>query len=217
MVEESNDKSELEQLKAEGNNALARIYASYQERLERIVVFRMDPRIRRRIDAADVLQEAYLEMDRRLPNYVADPKVSVLIWMRQRVLQKLIDMQREQFRDKRDINKEQQPAANWNSGNTSLSVNAFLAASITSPSQFLIRNEDVLQLQSAMDSLSEIDREVIALRHFEQLTNQQVAEVLSLSTTAASNRYIRALTRLSDSVVTHPSGGEEKGEEKDGN
>jgi|688.fasta_scaffold01235_3 RNA polymerase sigma-70 factor (ECF subfamily) len=217
MVEESNDKSELEQLKAEGNNALARIYASYQERLERIVVFRMDPRIRRRIDAADVLQEAYLEMDRRLPDYVADPKVSVLIWMRQRVLQKLIDMQREQFRDKRDINKEQQPAANWNSGNTSLSVNAFLAASITSPSQFLIRNEDVLQLQSAMDSLSEIDREVIALRHFEQLTNQQVAEVLSLSTTAASNRYIRALTRLSDSVVTHPSGGEEKGEEKDGN
>jgi RNA polymerase sigma-70 factor (ECF subfamily) len=217
MVEESNDKSELEQLKAEGNNALARIYASYQERLERIVVFRMDPRIRRRIDAADVLQEAYLEMDRRLPNYVADPKVSVLIWMRQRVLQKLIDMQREQFRDKRDINKEQQPAANWNSGNTSLSVNAFLAASITSPSQFLIRNEDVLQLQSAMDSLSEIDREVIALRHFEQLTNQQVAEVLSLSTTAASNRYIRALTRLSDSVVTHPSGGEEKGEKKDGN
>jgi RNA polymerase sigma-70 factor (ECF subfamily) len=217
MVEESNDKSELEQLKAEGNNALARIYASYQERLERIVVFRMDSRIRRRIDAADVLQEAYLEMDRRLPNYVADPKVSVLIWMRQRVLQKLIDMQREQFRDKRDINKEQQPAANWNSGNTSLSVNAFLAASITSPSQFLIRNEDVLQLQSAMDSLSEIDREVIALRHFEQLTNQQVAEVLSLSTTAASNRYIRALTRLSDSVVTHPSGGEEKGEEKDGN
>jgi RNA polymerase sigma-70 factor (ECF subfamily) len=156
-------------------------------------------------------------MDRRLPNYVADPKVSVLIWMRQRVLQKLIDMQREQFRDKRDINKEQQPAANWNSGNTSLSVNAFLAASITSPSQFLIRNEDVLQLQSAMDSLSEIDREVIALRHFEQLTNQQVAEVLSLSTTAASNRYIRALTRLSDSVVTHPSGGEEKGEKKDGN
>jgi RNA polymerase sigma-70 factor (ECF subfamily) len=217
MVEESNDKSELEQLKAEGNNALARIYASYQERLERIVVFRMDSRIRRRIDAADVLQEAYLEMDRRLPNYVADPKVSVLIWMRQRVLQKLIDMQREQFRDKRDINKEQQPAANWNSGNTSLSVNAFLAASITSPSQFLIRNEDVLQLQSAMDSLSEIDREVIALRHFEQLTNQQVAEVLSLSTTAASNRYIRALTRLSDSVVTHPSGGEEKGEKKDGN
>lgn len=217
MVEESNDKSELEQLKAEGNNALARIYASYQERLERIVVFRMDSRIRRRIDAADVLQEAYLEMDRRLPDYVADPKVSVLIWMRQRVLQKLIDMQREQFRDKRDINKEQQPAANWNSGNTSLSVNAFLAASITSPSQFLIRNEDVLQLQSAMDSLSEIDREVIALRHFEQLTNQQVAEVLSLSTTAASNRYIRALTRLSDSVVTHPSGGEEKGEEKDGN
>lgn len=217
MVEESNDKSELEQLKAEGNNALARIYASYQERLERIVVFRMDSRIRRRIDAADVLQEAYLEMDRRLPDYVADPKVSVLIWMRQRVLQKLIDMQREQFRDKRDINKEQQPAANWNSGNTSLSVNAFLAASITSPSQFLIRNEDVLQLQSAMDSLSEIDREVIALRHFEQLTNQQVAEVLSLSTTAASNRYIRALTRLSDSVVTHPSDGEEKGEEKDGN
>lgn len=216
MIEESNDKSELEQLKAEGNIALARIYASNQERLERIVVFRMDPRIRRRIDAADVLQEAYLEMDRRLHDYVADPKVSVLIWMRQRVLQKLIDMQREQFRDKRDVNKEQQPAANWNSGNTSLSVNAFLAASITSPSQFLIRNEDVLQLQSAMDSLSDIDREVIALRHFEQLTNQQVAEVLSLSTTAASNRYIRALNRLSDSVSTHPSTGEQKGE-MDGN
>jgi RNA polymerase sigma-70 factor (ECF subfamily) len=150
-------------------------------------------------------------MDRRLPEYLFDPKVSVFVWMRQRVLQKLIDMQREQFRDKRDVNKEQQAAAPWNSSNTSLSVNAFLAASITSPSQYLIRNEDVLQLQAAMDSLSEMDREVIALRHFEQLSNQQVAEVLSLSTTAASNRYIRALSRLSDSVVEHPSSGEAKG------
>ncbi|MEY4566682.1 MAG: hypothetical protein RLY14_1652, partial [Planctomycetota bacterium] len=66
MVEESGENSEMEQLKAERNIALARIYASYQERLERIIVFRMDPRIRRRLDASDVLQEAYLEMDRRL-------------------------------------------------------------------------------------------------------------------------------------------------------
>jgi RNA polymerase sigma-70 factor (ECF subfamily) len=211
MVEESGDTSEMEQLKAERNIALARIFASYHERLERIIVFRMDPRIRRRLDASDVLQEAYLEMDRRLTEYLSDPKVSVLVWMRQRVLQKLIDMQREQFRDKRNVNKEQQAAVHWNSSNTSLSVNAFLAASITSPSQNLIRNEDVLQLQAAMDSLSEMDREVIALRHFEQLSNQQVAEVLSLSTTAASNRYIRALSRLSDSVVEHPSSGEAKG------
>jgi RNA polymerase sigma-70 factor (ECF subfamily) len=124
-------------------------------------------------------------------------------------VQTLIDLHREHFRDKRNPNKELQQAPNWNSNETGLSINAFLSVSMTSPSQHLIRGEEVLKLQAAIQLLSELDREVIALRHFEQLTNLQVAEVLNLTPTAASNRYIRAISRLSE-TLTDSSGSEEK-------
>ncbi|MBL8868568.1 MAG: sigma-70 family RNA polymerase sigma factor [Planctomycetaceae bacterium] len=193
--------AEIETLQREGAKALAVLFDRYRGRLEKIVEFRMDERIKRRIDPADVLQEAYIELARRLPEFLNQPSVSVFVWMRQKTLQTLIDLHREHFRNKRDPNKELQQAPNWNSHETGLSINAFLSASMTSPSQHLIRGEEVLRLQAAIQNLNELDREVIALRHFEQLTNLQVAEVLNLSPTAASNRYIRAISRLSENLT----------------
>lgn len=200
---------EIQWLKKEGPVALATLFDRYRLRLEKIVEFRMDERLKRRVDPADVLQETFIELSKRLAEFLAQPSVSVFVWMRQKTVQTLIDLHREHFRDKRNPNKELQQAPNWNSNETGLSINAFLSVSMTSPSQHLIRGEEVLKLQAAIQLLSELDREVIALRHFEQLTNLQVAEVLNLTPTAASNRYIRAISRLSE-TLTDSSGSEGK-------
>jgi RNA polymerase sigma-70 factor, ECF subfamily len=201
---------EIALLQREGLTALANLFDRYRPRLEKIIEFRLDDRLQRRVDAADVLQETFLELTKRLPEYLANPAVSFFVWMRQKAIQTLIDLHREHFRDKRNVNKELGQAPNWNSNETGLSIHAFLAASLTSPSQHLIRGEEVIKLQGAINSLNELDREVIALRHFEQLTNLQVAEILNLSPTAASNRYIRALSRLSETLTDSSTSGTKK-------
>lgn len=193
--------AELNRLQTDGNAALAQFFESFCPRLERIIEFRMDERIRRRVDPSDVLQEAFLELTKRLPEYLANPTVSLFVWIRQKTIQKLIDLQREHFRDKRDITKEQILPPSHQGNDTGTSIQSLLSLSLTSPSQHLIRNEEVQKLQTAMRSLSDLDQEVLALRHFEQLSNQQVAEILNLNTTAASNRYVRALSRLSESLA----------------
>lgn len=201
---------ELALLQQDGLAALAKLFDRYRPRLEKIIEFRLDDRLQRRVDAADVLQETFLELTKRLPEYLANPAVSLFVWMRQKAIQTLIDLHREHFRDKRNVSKELGQAPNWNSNETGLSIHAFLAASLTSPSQHLIRGEEVIKLQGAINSLDELDREVIALRHFEQLTNMQVAEILNLSPTAASNRYIRALSRLSETLTNSSNTGTKK-------
>lgn len=181
-----------------GQTALASLFSSYQNRLERIVSFRLDPRIRGRIDAADILQEAYLEASDRLQSFLESTNVSFFVWLRQQTLQTLIDVHRREFRQKRDVNREIRFAATGASDGTSLSIAQFLIDQLTSPSQLAVNAEEMQWLQEALNSMNEVDREVLALRHFEQLGNSQVAEILGLTQTAASNRYLRAAARLSE-------------------
>ena len=193
--------NECQRLAEGGDTALAELFSENRERLERIVSFRLDPRIRSRVDPADILQEAYLEIARRYPEYVKAPTVSFFVWMRQRTLQTMIDIHREHFREKRDANREIRYAAQSPSQATCVSIARFLLDEVTSPSQAAINVEESQRLQAALESMQEIDREVLALRHFEHLGNLQVAEILGLSPTAASNRYIRAAARLSEIIA----------------
>ncbi len=186
--------------------ALAELFSEHRARLERIVEFRLDPRIRSRFDPADVLQEAYLEIARRYPEYIQAPTVSFFVWLRQRTLQTMIDLHRAHFREKRDANREIRYVAQPTSQATSMSIARFLLAEVTSPSQAAVDAEESQRLHAALESMQETDREVLALRHFEHLSNLQVSEILGLSPTAASNRYIRAAARLSEIVAKlHPS------------
>jgi len=121
------------------------------------------------------------------------------VWMRQITWQTLIDTHRRHLVAKaRNVNQEvsRVPGA----GATSASLAAQLVGQLTSPSQAAIREERLQRVRSALDAMDEIDREVLALRHFEQLTNNEVAEVLGLQKAAASNRYVRALSRLKDTI-----------------
>ena len=189
---------ERRMLKEGGQTALASLFSTYRARLERIVSFRLDPRIRGRVDAADILQEAFLEVSMRLQSFLDSTDVSFFVWLRQQTLQTLVDAHRREFRQKRDVNREIHFASTGTSDGTSVSIAQFLIGQLTSPSQVAVKAEEMQWLQEALNSMNELDREVLALRHFEQLGNNQVAEILELTPTAASNRYLRAAARLSE-------------------
>lgn len=167
----------------------------YRERLLRFVRSRLDNRIRRRIDASDVVQDACAEAARRLHEYERDPKVPFYVWLRFLTAQRLALAYRHHLGAKqRDAGRE----VVWpNFGAVSPDIFAdHLAASQTSPSSAAVRAERRERLRSALTAMAPVDQEVLALRHFEQLTNQEAAAVLGLSLSAASNRYARALLRL---------------------
>jgi len=194
----NSEDDDLQRLRQLGQPVLAELFSASLQRLERIIRFRIDPRIRGRVDAADVLQETWVVASRRLPDFLQNPAVSLFVWLRQLAMQTLVDIHRRELCHRRDAGREIQLSGQSPPGDTSLSIAHFLADQMTSPSQQLIRQEDVEQLQQALNSMPEIDREVLALRHFEQLTNLQTAEVLQLTPTAASNRYVRAAARLTE-------------------
>ncbi len=188
-----------------GQKALADLLAIHQEKLERIISFRIAPFLRSRVDPADVLQEAFFEISRRINEFIDGSPVSFFVWIRQKTIQTLIDIHRNHTREKRDALREMPLASAPYGHTTSISIARFLMDDITSPSQAAVREEEIQQLQSALESMNETDREVIAMRHFEHLNNQQVAEVLGISPTAASNRYVRAAAKLSGILNHLPS------------
>lgn len=181
---------------------LARLFSLYRPRLERMVEFRLDPRLRGRIDTHDVLQEAFLVVANRLDELLggSPPRVTLFVWLRQLTLQSLIDLHRRHFRDKRNVGREIKLADYQSAGATSLSIAHALVDPLLSPSKAAVKGEEIEQLQQALDSMDEMDREVLALRHFEHLNNKETAEALGLSVTAASNRYVRAMARLAEFV-----------------
>jgi RNA polymerase sigma-70 factor (ECF subfamily) len=176
---------------------LTGFFESVRPKLDKIVRFRMDPAFQARIDPADVLQEAYLQILKRYGELLDSPDIHPMVWIRQRVLQTLWDMQRGHGRDKRSVHREY-PMPLAGSDTTSMTMARWLADDVTSPSQRVLKDEQQQRLQTALESMHEIDREILAMRHFEYLTNLQTAQALGISPTAASNRYVRAAIRLAE-------------------
>ena len=201
----SGSNSEIVQLLTDGGaHALAEIFSDYRSRLERMVEFRLDIRLRGRVDAGDVLQEAYIEIARRIGDYIARPEVSFFVWVRQLTWQTLVAVHRRHLGQKRTPNQEVRFAGRRSPDGTTNSIAAMIMGQLTSPSNAAIREEEISQVRDAINSMDETDREVLALLHFEQLGNNEVAEVLGLSKTAASNRYVRALKRLGEIMSRLP-------------
>lgn len=204
-VDESRELSDL--LHAGDENALGRLLERYRDRLLRIVQFRMDPRLNGRIDADDVVQEAFLEATQRIAGYVDNPSMPFFLWLRFITVQKLAGLHRHHFDvQARDREREVSLTPGRSPGGTSADLAARLLGSQTSPSLVAARAETLTTLENALNSMDETDREVLSLRHFEQLSNLEVAEVLELSPTAASNRYVRAVRRLRE-IMTESGNG----------
>lgn len=199
------DQSPIEKLQSGGEQALAEALAEHGPRLLQIVQLRVDARVSGRIDAADVLQEAFLEARKRLPRYLETPAVPVFVWLRGVVLDTLVDFHRRHLgAQMRDANLEVAMLVPSSPQASSIALAAYLAASLTSPSQAAMREETSRQIEIALADMDEIDREVLILRHFEQLTNDEVAAALGVKKAAASRRYMRALARFRDVLLAIP-------------
>ncbi len=184
-----------------------RLFAIHRERLKQMVCLRMDRRLQGRIDSSDVLQEAYLEAARRVADFAREPTTSVYLWLRFLTAQKLVDLARRHLGSKmRDARQEISLHPGALPQASSVCLAAQLLGDFTSPSRAVIRAETQFRVQEALNCMDSIDREVLALRHFELLSNGEVAQVLGLTKAAASNRYIRALKRMKDVLSAVPGG-----------
>ncbi|MEM8679821.1 MAG: sigma-70 family RNA polymerase sigma factor [Planctomycetota bacterium] len=184
---------------AEAGNAeaLGDLFEMHRVRLLSILGFRIDTRLRGRLDPTDVLQEALIEATARFPEFCRDRKMSFFLWLRFITVQKLLQLHRKHLGTKvRDAAREVSIFAGPHPQATSAVLAAHLLGKHTSPSGAAVRAETQLQMERALNTMEELDREVLALRHFEQLGNGEVAKVLEISEKAASNRYMRALKRL---------------------
>ncbi|MGA2032332.1 MAG: sigma-70 family RNA polymerase sigma factor [Thermoguttaceae bacterium] len=199
---------DTEHLQRGGQAALAETFMGHRERLRRMVQLRLDHRIAGRIDASDVLQDAYLDASRQLDRYLAHLPMSPFLWLRFLTGQRLMAIHRQHLGvQKRDARQEValgRPAA---PEVDSVSLSCGLLAQVTSPSMAVMRMEMQASVQELVDGLDPLDREVLALRHYEELTNQEVAEELGITTAAASKRYIRALERLKAALGTRAGDG----------
>jgi RNA polymerase sigma-70 factor (ECF subfamily) len=209
MTDESDDiRATLDCLKRGDQQALATLFSRYRDRLRRMIEFRLDARLRGRVSTSDVLQEAYIDALKRLPHYQADPDVPFFIWLRSVTQQRLIDVHRYHLGAQvRDAAKEV-PLGRGSAIGASSEKMAELIGDLTSPSQAAQRGETLAHLREALDRMDPIDREVLALRHFEELSNQEVAALLGIQSAAASKRYVRALERLKDALEQTPGFGE---------
>jgi RNA polymerase sigma-70 factor, ECF subfamily len=177
--------------------ALSTLFAIHRPRLWRMINFRLDSRLTGRLDADDILQEAWMRAVDRIDSFIYDASRSTLIWFRMIVTQTMVDLHRRHLgAEKRSAAKEISIHGGWSADSTSFSLARHLLGHLSSPSAALMRAELSKQLETALQTMSEIDREVLALRHFEELTNSETAMVLEMSEQAASARYVRALARL---------------------
>jgi RNA polymerase sigma-70 factor (ECF subfamily) len=206
MAESEDEVAELIRQAAAGDrSARDRLFSHYRPRLARMVRLRLNRHLQGRIDESDIVQEASLEAARRLDEYLADPEQPFYLWLRYIAGRKLIDIHRRQLGTRRrdaarelSLDKGPLPAAD------SASLAARLLGKLTSPSQAASRAETRLKVQEVLNGMDPLDREILALRHFEQMTNPEVARTLEMNESAASSRYVRALKRLKDELQRIP-------------
>jgi RNA polymerase sigma-70 factor (ECF subfamily) len=183
--------------------ALGELFRRHRDRLRWMVRLRLNRRLQGRIDPSDVLHEAYLEVQRGLGDYLKAPPLPFFLWLRHLTGLKLLSIHRQhlgaQTRDEEvSLYRGAFPEAN------SQSLAAQLLGQVTNASRAAMRAEAQVVVQQALNAMDPLDREVLALRHFELLNNEETAQVLGIKKSAASNHYVRALKRLRDILSAIP-------------
>ena len=201
----STNESLLERARSGDCGALAELFQRHRDRLEQMVRLRLDRRLQGRLDPDDVLQEAYLDVVRRFPEYAADPSMPYYLWLRFLTGQRLVDLHRQHLGAKmRNAGLEVSLYRGDFPRASSASLAELLLGRLTTASQAAIRAETQLRVQEALNAMDPIDREILVLRHFEMLSNEETAQVLGLKPSAASNRHMRALKRLKEIMAQAP-------------
>jgi RNA polymerase sigma-70 factor (ECF subfamily) len=192
----------LDGAKQGDHDAVEQLMDRHRDSLHRMVQCRLNRGVAARVDASDIVQEALLTASRRLSDYLQNPRMPFHAWLRQLASDRLNDVYRRQLADKRNVAREQHVA---NDERSSLNPMAQIRDLELTPAAMLLRKEFADRFQAAVDQLPDDAREIILMRHAEQLTNSQAAELLGLSEPAASMRYLRALRQLKSLLGDSPS------------
>ncbi len=185
--------------------SLGALLTRHEDRLRRMVAFRLDPRLQGRIAPEDVLQEVYLTASEHLIDYLGRPAMPFFLWLRGIAGHKLLELHRSHLGARmRDVRREVSLHRGALPDATSAALAAQLLGHHTRPSEAAVRAEAKIRLQEALNGMDPLDREVLALRHFEQLTNAEAARVLQIKEAAAGKRYLRALGRLREILSQLP-------------
>jgi len=206
MTDDSPNTNELlDRARGGDQEAFAELFDGYRGRLQQMVRLRLDRRLLGRVDPSDVLQETYLDVSGRSGEYFDKRPMPFFLWLRLMTGQRLAAVHRRHLGAKmRDAGREISLHRGGLPQATSASLAAQLLGRFTSASQDAMRAEMQVKLQEALNGMDPIDREVLALRHFEELSNNETAEVLGIKKSAASARYIRAFRRLKEILASMP-------------
>jgi RNA polymerase sigma-70 factor (ECF subfamily) len=170
-----------------------------------MIACRLDRRLQGRIDPSDVLQEVFLIAARDMDVYLRQSPIPFYLWLRGIASNKLLEMHRYHLGTPlRDARREVSLTGGLWAEASSLDLADQLLGELTPPSEAAVRSEIKAQVESALDSLSHDDREILILRHFEQLTSSEAAHVLGIQERAASKRHLRALGRLRALLANTP-------------
>ena len=187
------DEDLLVRLEGGDERAMTELFTRHRERLRRMIRLRLDRRLQGRIDLSDVLQDSYLEVARRAREYLAQANMPPFLWLRLMTGQTLQALHRHHLKvQMRDAGQEVSLRGRATPQANSACLAEMLLGRLTSPTRAARRAEMQLKLQEILNAMEPLDREILALRHFEELSNAEIAQVLDLTKTAASNRYIRA-------------------------
>ena len=189
----------------EKKQVLANLFQGHRDRLEAMVRLRLDPRLRPRLSTSDVLQESYLEAQKRLDEYLASAPMPIYLWLRRVTALKLIELERHHLGAQKRAAGKEVPIDRLALPNaTSEGIALSLLGRGPSPSEEAAQVELKAALEAAFERMDPMDREVIALRHFERLTAPETAEVLGIKEEAAQKRYLRALKKMRAILATVP-------------
>jgi RNA polymerase sigma-70 factor (ECF subfamily) len=200
------ENEELVRQAAAGDEAALRaLFNLYRDRLKRMVRLRLSRRLQGRIDDSDVLQEAFLDVSQRLPEYAENPGLSFFLWLRHITGLKLTEVHRRHLGTRmRDAGREVSLHRGSLPEADSVSLAAQLLGQLTTPSQVAVKAETRIFVQEALNAMDPVDREVLALKHFEQLSLTEIAQALDMSKAGVGSRYLRALKRLREALQRIP-------------
>jgi RNA polymerase sigma-70 factor, ECF subfamily len=195
-------------------SAVNQLMERHRDSLRRIVQLRLDQKIQRRIDVSDVVQDVLIEANRRLADYVASPQMPFHLWLRQIAQDRIIDAhRRHRGSAKRSVDRERGLAVPAADDRSTMDLAAQLCDRELTPAAAVAQAEMAQCVERAISLLPDQDCEIIIMRHYEQLSNQEVAQALSLTEPAASMRYLRAIRKLRE-LMAKPSSGTATSDDK---
>jgi RNA polymerase sigma-70 factor (ECF subfamily) len=198
MWPESEQTQELLDLVKQGDQeATERLLGRHRDALRRLVAMRLDRKIQTRVDASDIVQDVLVEANRRLNKYLENPVMPFHLWLRHMAKDRIIDApRRHRVSAKRSVDKEQPLVAAGGLDRSTVELAAQLWDREATPGAAATMHELQARFEEAIGQLPEQDQEIVLMRHFEHLSNQETAQALELSEPAASMRYLRAMRRL---------------------